>query len=145
MTTKKVTKKVGPKMFPQALKASFEKVEDKFYTKELASKPATILYKKLPDNMILITGFENFLTADELMDKYGRVIAKAYNDYPYHMTASLSAVFMEGLDRVSFIAAGQLFHKNDFTQIRNHINRCGSLLHDIIAAVNGGQEKRITI
>lgn len=112
---------------------------------QVQNKPATILYKKLPDDMILITGFENFLSADELLDKYGRVIAKAYDNYPYHMTSAMGTVFMEGLTGVSFITAGQIFSRDAFTQIRNHINKCGSLLHGIITAVNGGQEKRITI
>lgn len=109
-----------------------------------ASKPATILYKKLPDNMILITGFENFLTADELFDKYGRPVAKAYLDYPYNMAASLGAVFLKGASR-SFVSVGEVISKNDFSAIITQVKKCGSLLHDIIAAVNDGQVKKITI
>jgi hypothetical protein len=106
--------------------------------------PATILYKKLPDDMILIMGFEGFLSLDEIFDKYGRVVAKAYFDYPYHMSGIVNSVFLSGF-RMHIIAVGQLFSKAEFTDVRNHINKCGCLLHDVIQAVNDGDVKRIEI
>jgi len=117
------------------------------FTPKLTGKPATILYKKLPDDMILITGFENFLNLDEIFDKYGRVIAKAYSDYSYHMTSSIGAVFLSGMEPkyISHVAIGQLFNKHDFSMLIAHVKKCGGLLHDIILAVNGGEVKRIEI
>ena len=108
-------------------------------------KPATILYKNLPDNMILITGFENFLTLEEIMDKYGRVVMKAYADFPYHMSGITGAIFLAGLGDANTIAISQIYSKIAFAKVISHIKKCGCLLHNIIAEVNKGQVKRIEI
>jgi len=136
MTKKKVSNAISGKIVKNAIIASS--------SSNPIPKSATILYKKLPDNMILITGFENFLTADELLDKYGRVVAKAYLDYPYNMAASLGAVFLKGAG-FSFVSIGQVLNKCDFSTIVAHVKKCGSLLHDIVVAVNDGDVNRIKI
>jgi len=102
-----------------------------------AGKPATILYKKLPDDMILITGFENFLSLDEILDKYGKRVAKAYSDYPHHMTGDTKVVALSGVLIHQSLVIGDLFDKAKFSQIIAHVKKCGGLLHDIIQAVNG--------
>jgi hypothetical protein len=114
-------------------------------------KTATILYKKLPDNMILITGFENFLTADELTKKYGEDIADTYFAYDYHMakeyyadgTILLSVDFND--EDCDTVRPGNVYQKHEFHKLVEHIRKCGGLLHDIIAAVNNGETKMITI
>jgi hypothetical protein len=109
------------------------------------SKAATILYKKLPDNMILITGFEGFLGLDEIFDRYGRVVAVAYTAYPYYMVGDTKGVIVSGVVGGMRLTVGQLHSKDGFSKIIAHVKKCGGLLHDIIAAVNGGEVKRIEI
>ena len=107
-------------------------------------KPATILYKKLPDDMILITGFENFLSLDDIFDKYGRTVTKTYADYPYSMVGVSGAIVLVGFGSSS-ARIGELFGKQKFSSLIAHVKKCGSLLHDIIRAVNDGQVRRIEI
>jgi len=141
ITHKKLsTNKACPKPFKNTFGHLMNEIADM-----KPSKPATILYKKLPDNMILITGFENFLTVDDIFDKYGRIITKAYIDFPYRMSGAHGAVFLFGLEHFSTIGIGQLFNKHDFSKLIAHVKKCGGLLHDIIQAVNSGEVKRITI
>jgi hypothetical protein len=132
------------------------------------SKPATILYKKLPDNMILITGFENFLTADEIKAKLGEEVARIYFGYTDCMEKkftnsgkeniqvgkkpmwSLTFAISCGPNKIvsnesNDVFVGDIYCKQDFSKLIGRVKKCGSLLHDIIAAVNGGQVKRITI
>jgi len=112
------------------------------------SKPATILYKKLPNNMILITGFENFLTGEEIKEKYGKKVTDAYQRCPDSMLKRFSInngdIFIVLADSSKF-SAGDVLNKKEFSHLVQRIKKCGSLLHDIIAAVNDGQVKRITI
>jgi hypothetical protein len=107
--------------------------------------PATILYKKLPDDMILITGFGGFLSLDEILDRYGRVVAVAYTAYPYYMAGDTRGVIVSGVVGGMRLTVGQLHSKDGFSKIIAHVKKCGGLLHDIIAAVNGGEVKRIEI
>jgi hypothetical protein len=108
-------------------------------------KPATILYKKLPDDMILITGFENFLSIDDILDRYGREIATVYATFSYQMSGIQSAIFLSGLVGFGAIRTGQVYGNQDFSTIIAHVKKCGGLLHDIIRAVDGGEIKRIEI
>lgn len=108
-------------------------------------KPATILYKKLPDDMILITGFENFLSIDDLIDRYGRVIATVYATFSYKMSGEQGAIFLSGMAGFGLIRAWQVYCKQDFSRIIAHVKKCGSLLHDIIRACNEGEVKRVEI
>jgi hypothetical protein len=109
------------------------------------SKPATILYKKLPDDMILITGFDGFLSLDEIFDKYGRVIAATYAGYICHMFGVSGNLFLSGLGSTTGIAIGKLLHKEELSEIIAHVKKCGGLLHDIIQACEKGEVKRIEI
>jgi len=108
-------------------------------------KPATILYKKLPDDMILITGFENFLDVEAILDKYGRRVASTYTSYPYNMSGITEAIFLTGLQGVASARIGYVCSKDTFSKLIAHVKKCGGLLHDIIQAVNGGEVKRIEI
>ncbi len=108
-------------------------------------KPATILYKKLPDDMVLITGFENFLNLEEIFDKYGKIVSKAYMDFPYYMAGLLTgAIYLMGID-YSTVTVGKIFNKHDFSRLIAHVKKCGGLLHDIIQACDKGEVKRIEI
>jgi hypothetical protein len=117
----------------------------------VSSKPATILYKKLPDDMILITGFEGFLMADELEKKYGKLITETYAAYEYHIVKEFYSNGQESLEVVfndedrDGVCVNDVYGKHEFSKIIAHVKKCGGLLHDIIQAVNGGEVKRITI
>lgn len=161
MTTKKV---VNTKILSQG--KQIEKVKTE-WTDNPYSKPATILYKKLPDNMILITGFENFLTADEVKAKYGEEVARIYFGYTTSMDKkftekgdiniqvgrkqffTVTAITVEGpaklINDCHIVEVGDIYRKQDFSKLVGRVKKCGSLLHDIIAAVNNGPVKRITI
>jgi len=121
--------------------------------KGVASKSATILYKKLPDDMIMITGFENFLTPNQLIEKYGKTIAMLYCGYPNHIYLIHSDVPNKS-DYLKSVANGvesepiqvnSLWSKKGFCTIVSHVRKCGGLLHDIIVAVRDGEVKRIKI
>ena len=111
----------------------------------IIAKPATILYKNLPDDMILITGFENFLSIDDILDKYGRVVAITYNNYPSRMSGDMTGIILYGNNGKSSLRVGETCEKVEFSKIIAHVKKCGGLLHDIILAVNGGEVKRIQI
>ena len=107
--------------------------------------PATILYKKLPDDMILITGFENFKSIDDILDQYGRIVTTAYSAYPSHMSGLPGTMFLDGLFGFGAVRIGQVYNKKDFSTIIAHVKKCGCLLHDIIQAVEKGEVKRVEI
>jgi len=109
------------------------------------SKPATILYKKLPDDMILVTGFENFMDIEGVLDKYGRKIASTYTSYPYNISGVPEIIFLVGLPGIVSVRIGYVCNKKVFSSIIAHVKKCGGLLHDIILVVNGGEVKRIEI
>ena len=108
-------------------------------------KPATILYKKLPDNMILITGFENFKSIDNILDQYGRVVAITYNNYPSRMSGDVNGLLLYGNNGKSSLRIGEVCDKAEFSKIIAHVKRCGGLLHNIIQACDKGEVKRIEI
>lgn len=107
--------------------------------------PATILYKKLPDDMILITGFENFMDADAILDKYGRRVAFTYTSYSYNMSGVAEIIFLVGLPGIISVRIGYVCSKDTFSKIIAHVKKCGGLLHDIIQACDKGEVKRIEI
>jgi hypothetical protein len=115
------------------------------FTPKPTGKPATILYKKLPDDMILITGFEGFLSLDEIFDKYGRVVATTYSGYSYYIYGMPGSIFVSGLAAFGAVRTGQIYNKVEFSHLIAHVKKCGVLLHDIIQAVNAGEVKRIEI
>jgi hypothetical protein len=108
-------------------------------------KPATILYKKLPDDMILIVGLEGFMSIDDILDKYGRIIAITYNNYPSRMSGDVIGIVLYGNNGKSSLRIGEVCDKAEFSKIIAHVKKCGGLLHDIIQAINGGEVKRIEI
>jgi hypothetical protein len=153
VTTKKKAIKVT--VSKKALAPVIKKITEELKGK-LASKPATILYKKLPDDMILITGFENFLTPNQLIEKYGSTVGGMYCGYPNHVYLIHSDIPKQGdylnlksvvnwEEKSQRIQVNSLWSKKGFSTIIAHVKKCGGLLHEIIAAVNGGEVKRITI
>jgi hypothetical protein len=135
-------KKVKAKLAPEVV---HEDPVEATYRPKPAVKPATILYKKLPDDMILITGFENFKSIDDILDQYGRVIAITYNNYPSRMSGDASGILLYGNNGKSSLRIGEVCEKVEFSKIIAHVKKCGGLLHDIIQAVEKGEVKQIRI
>jgi len=146
MSTKKVVKPVGKNTVKETGIPSKKLVLPAVdFSPTIHEKSATILYKKLPDNMILIVGFENFLTIDDIMNRYGMTVAKIYADFPCHMAGKDSVVSIFDSGSVKSIATNQIYRKSEFSKIVSDVKKCGGLLHDIIVVVNGGEVKRIQI
>jgi hypothetical protein len=132
------------RIIPVPRRSHHKKITNVMTNQAPTGKPATIFYKKLPNDMILITGFENFLSLEEIFDKYGKVIAKTYFDFPYHMAGMTGALYLVGLNTTPTIV-GKVLSKDDFSKLVTHVKKCGGLLHDIIQACDKGEVKRIEI
>jgi len=114
-----------------------------------------ILFKELPNDRILVTGFENFLTVSQIKEKYGEIVTAAYFQ-------GIAVVRLEGDSDQLIISRHQLiisrpgdalavkqgwnntaisinsnFDKKQFGEIIATIKKCVNMLHQIIIAVNG--------
>jgi len=111
-----------------------------------------ILFKELPGDRILITGFENFFTERQVKDQFGKDAYNAYRTSASSVfrrfndsTDSLSVIGVpEGSCRELFVHPGDIVLKKEFNSIYSTIKKCGNTLHQIILAVNG-PEKSIKI
>jgi hypothetical protein len=114
-------------------------------------KSAQICYKKLPCDKILITGFWNILTAYEIRLAYGKQIADIYfrgedcikKVYCQDGNEAIE-VYQSNIDYCT-IRIGSVYKKKMFEEIVMQVKKCGNILHEIIEAVNGGEEKTINI
>jgi len=118
---------------------------------------ATIHYQKLPEGRMLIIGFENFLSMDDIKEKHGDIIHDAYFQYPYFMDLCtdtdtgekyLSLVHYGGgedIESIQVVSKYDIFTRKEFSKIVAHIKKCGQLLHDIIDARINGMVKSIKI
>jgi hypothetical protein len=142
MTTKKKTVTTNIYVKGRLINSTSKVLEE-----QAKSKPATILYKKLPDDMILITGFENFMGLDDIFDKYGRHIATLYDQYENHIFCHNDVLYIYGISLScgGIVMIWQRLSKNEFSNLITHVKKCGGLLHDIILACNKGEVKRIEI
>jgi len=128
MTTKKSVKKIAP----------WRSEEEGF-----ADESTKIIYKKLPNNMVMIVGFKNFMTAKEIKSKYGEDVAKAYvvvSDDSMVMTfesdgsSALKIPLGDGL--MSHVHVGDFYSDDEFSKIIASVKKCGNVLHEIVAAFN---------
>jgi hypothetical protein len=145
MSTKKKVTKVNKENLVDNFRVSGNDHPCIRVTADYVSKSATILYKRLPDDMILITGFENFMRFDDIVDKYGRVVAITYNNYPSRISGDVFGVILYGNNGKPGLHVGDICKKVEFSEIIAHVKKCGGLLHGIIEAVNNGEVKKITI
>lgn len=110
-----------------------------------ADLPAVVLFKELPEDKILITGFENFLTGEEIANKYGENIRKQYFKYG---TMILKKIFMDGFSGLLIhdqpYKIDDVLDKKEFNVLIGSLNYAGKLLHDLVKA-NKTKAKSITI
>jgi hypothetical protein len=85
------------------------------------------------------------MSIDDILDRYGRVIAITYNNYPSRMSGDVSGILLYGHNGKASLRIGETCEKIEFSKIIAYVKKCGGLLHDIILAVNGGEVKRIEI
>jgi hypothetical protein len=129
----------------------------KLITKKVLAKkgpaviPATILYRRMPGDMILIVGFENFLSAEELKSKYGETITEIYLSYQNHLErksytdGSIYIQILEGMEAFfDRLDIGDLLPRKVFSNIVADVKKAGSLLHEVILA-QGNDIRRIEI
>jgi len=124
---------------------------------DIKFSPATIHYQKLPEGRILIVGFENFLSMDDIKEKHGDIIHDAYFQYPYFMDLCtdtdngekyLSMVHYGGgedINSIQVVSKYDIITRKEFSKIVAHVKKCGQLLHDIIDARLCGTVKSIKI
>jgi hypothetical protein len=110
------------------------------------SNSSAILYKKMPGDMILITGFRNILTADEIEKKYGKDIFTIY------MAGDFVTGFYNGEGKfgisVGFgtrIYPGKVYSKKDFAKLVVTLKSAGKLLAGIVAACKNSEVKEVEL
>jgi len=116
MSTKKVVKKVVEAVAKQ-------------------QNTATISCLNMPGDMIVVTGFDNFLTIGELAVKYGNKISDIYLAHPDSFVKRFNPFTGEGCVSIQGeeIEIGDVFDKKDFSKIISSIKMGGKALAEIIA------------
>ena len=100
--------------------------------------PMTILCQRMPEGMVIIKGFENFLTRKELEEKYGEDIVNIYFASPVHAEKIFYASGQSRIEieinefRLIQISSGDVMTNKDFSKVCANIKKCGELLHKII-------------
>jgi hypothetical protein len=109
--------------------------------------PSAILYKKMPGDMILITGFRGILTADEIEKKYGSQIASVYgaNEFRVYGSYSCSGGFGVCLSPGAHVYPGHVFQKKDFAKLVVSLKNAGKLLAGIVAACKNAEVKEVEL
>lgn len=114
-------------------------------TTTVQSKAARVLFKELPEDKILITGFENFMIGEEIAAKYGETIRKQYFEYDTKVVKKVSLDGFFGLRRhLHTYNVGDILDKKEFNQLIGSLKQAGKLLHDLVVA-NKTKAKSITI
>ena len=109
---------------------------------------ACIHFKKMPDNMILITGFSGILTREELEKKYGEEIVSVYEQCLNHMFLRSSEglrIFTENDDIPGGFGKGSVFNHKTFGEIVAGMKKCGTTLAAIVKTIDSGEIRTIRI
>jgi hypothetical protein len=121
---------------------SFTKVDP--WKKE--SSTSAILYKKMPGDMILITGFRNILTADEIEKKYGKSVIRVYERSDKAIVGRYNGSGEFGIfgpDARAF--PGAVYFKKDFAKLVVTLKNAGKLLAGIVAACKNSEVKEVEL
>jgi hypothetical protein len=152
-----MTKKLAPKKAfrpaPNSLPRGPIEATDISNHEPEPKKTATILYKHLPEKMILITGFRNFLTKVEMVEKFGSTVAIAYEAYPCHMFAHVRVrailpepfTYVEISDDEEDLEINMVLSNRDFGRLYSKVKKCGELLHKIRISLKENPIKALTI
>ena len=112
------------------------------------SNSSAILYKRMPADMILVTGFRNILTAEGIEKKYGKRTYDVYRRTPGHVYG------MFRLEDGSFGIAGdvtggvypdRLYPKKDFAKLVVAVKSAGKLLAEIVAACKDAPVREVEL
>ena len=116
------------------------------------SSTSAILYKKMPGDMILITGFRNILTADEIEKQYGGDVYRVYersHKYVfgrYNGSGQFGIVLGQGMENVnSHYFPDAVYPKKDFAKLVVTLKSAGKLLAEIVAACKNAEVKEVEL
>lgn len=117
-----------------------------------ASAPLTaIQYRNLPGNKVIITGFYGFLSIKEIGEQCGKDILNVYEENNYRTELQYDHDGEERLrlyddidDTFTDVFVGEVFDKDDFSEIIAFVKKCGKYLHDLKIAIRS-EEKTIGI
>lgn len=117
-----------------------------------ASSPLTaIQYRNLPGNKVIITGFYGFLSLKEIGEQCGKDILNVYEENNYRTELQYDHDGEERLrlyddidDTFTDVFVGEVFDKDDFSEIIAFVKKCGKYLHDLKIAIRS-EEKTIGI
>ena len=150
MGSKKVKSKSEEKRIKGLLNLSQEltskELADAVSKVTASSTPLTgIYYKPLPGDKVIITGFYGFLTLKEIEEQCGENILHAYESNDCRVVLQYACDGKERLrlsdgnceDRFDTIdvCVGDIFTKDEFSEIIKHIRKCGKYLHDLKVAM----------
>jgi len=114
-------------------------------TTTVQSKAARVLFKELPEDKILITGFENFMIGEEITAKFGENIRDQYFEYNSKVTKKVSLEgFFQLRSCTTTYSVGDVLDKKEFNVLIGSLKQAGKLLHDLVVA-NKTKTKSITI
>jgi len=117
-----------------------------------ASVPLTaIQYRNLPGDKVIITGFYGFLSLKEIGEQCGKDILNVYEENNYRTELQYDHDGEERLrlyddidDTFTDVFVGEVFDKDDFSEIIAFFKKCGKYLHDLKIAIKS-EEKTIGI
>ena len=117
-----------------------------------ASVPLTaIQYRNLPGDKVIITGFYGFLSLKEIGEQCGKDILNVYEENNYRTELQYDHDGEERLrlyddidDTFTDVFVGEVFDKDDFSEIIAFVKKCGKYLHDLKIAIRS-EEKTIGI
>jgi hypothetical protein len=145
----KMTKKISKEKIKAAEDAIRRGMGDdklKPYIPPPESNSAAILYKRMPGDMILVTGFRNILTAEQIEQKYGKDIFTVY------MAGDFVTGFYGGDGKfgifVGFgvrIMPGKVYKKKDFAKLVATMKSAGKLLAEIMVACKSSEVRMVEL
>lgn len=104
-----------------------------------------VFYKVLPDHMILIARFSNFMTDEQIIQLYGADIQDAYSRCPN----SLSYSVLNGVGHLQgntfHMTEGKVIERKTFDPIIKKLKLSGKILHELVDIMHSGPLKSIKI
>jgi hypothetical protein len=107
---------------------------------------SSILYKKMPGDMILITGFRNILTSKEIESKYGKEIWNIYQSSDFVVGRyNAEGTFGISVKDAFHVFPGKVYQKKHFAGLVVTLKSAGKLLAGIVAACKNAEVKEVEL
>ena len=111
---------------------------------------AKIQYMKIPNKLIKVVGFENFLTLEEIRDQKGADVALAYREnkmfmYRKDVLGEAESICIAGTYANSHLLVGDILTEEEFKTWVNQVKKCGELLHEIVVSFDIPMIKTIIV